>query len=667
MKIKFNLEKIIIILIFLIIGVLKIIELTHGLIKETYISGFNQTSFNNLVEFLNVNTELNYYFTPKKNTHKNNLIYLKIGNYQNKKINCQVKINLYEETNNNNLNWLSGSSQDCKKINDNQFNKFILRNDVDLLKTKKYLLKINIDGSKKDNLAFYYLSKNIPNNNFFLTTKDNLQNKYLNGELTLYIGKKTSNDNIFLYSVISFLLFVNLIFIYLITTKLLTKKTFPKLIFLFLIGFIWLIIIPPFHGSDEHEHFTRIAELASFHISSARYNNHFTDYYEGYKNLIDNTLWKEDFLTRNIFLETINSFNINLGKKTQIGFTLASYYNPISHLHLAIIMKILEILKLKPILIFYLLRLTNLLLFLFLIYLTIRICPKLKKFIFLLATFPGIISQAAVISTDSIITASIIYCFFYVLTTKNRKSLIEKFFLIFSLVYISYTKYVYSIIAVITLIKLFVDSNKKLLIKIFFILSVIFMIFFINILWLKYINYDPTKKDIRFNNINPQKQIANIKKDLLYYLVLYNNNSINNLMHRLEMGAFSLSNNYRQITTDIYLSSIAIFIFFLLISLRYAFYIENKKFNFFYISLFVICSYLINVTLTLTFNITYQILKAPPDRYYAFYLLLPISLGFIFKKFYKLNFNLDLIAITVFINILNLIISFNLFLPLWFN
>lgn len=663
MRIRFNLEKIII-LIFLILTVLKLVETNRKLIKETYIPGFNQTSFNNLIEFLNLNKELNYYFTPEKNSYKNNLIYLKIGTYQNKKINCQIKINLYEETNNN-INWLSGSIDDCKKINDNQFNNFILKNEVDLLKTKKYLLKINIDGSKKDNLAFYYLNKDSNHNKLFITTKDNLQKNYLNGELTLFIGKKTLSGKSFLYSLISLFIFVSLVFIYIITVKLLKKKTYPKLIFLFLIGLIWLIIIPPFHGSDEHEHFTRIAEISSFHISSARYNSQFSDYYEGYKNLIDNTLWKADFLTRNIFFETMSSFSINLGKKTQTGFTLAAAYNPFSHLHLTIIMKILEILKFKPILIFYLLRLVNLLLFLSLIYLSIKIYPKLKEFIFLLATFPAVISQAAVISTDSIITASIIYSFFYVLTTKKRKSSFEKFFLFFSLVYISFTKYVYSIITLITIIKLFIDSNKKSLLKILSTLSVVFIIFVINILWLKYINYNPENKDIRFENTNPQEQITKIKKNPLYYFTLYNNYSLNNLISKLEMGAFTLSNNYRQITSDIYLSSIAIFIFFL-ISLQYAFNIENSKFNLLYIVFFVFSSYLITVILTLIFSISYQNLFTS-NRYYGFYLLLPISLGFIFKKFYKLNFNLDLITITLFINILNLIISFNLFLPLWFN
>lgn len=664
MKIWTNLEKFIIILVFIIIGTLKLIEINNRLIKEKHIPIYSQTFFNRLIEFLNTDTELNHYFIPKKEG-KVDSIYLKIGTYQNKHLSCQVKVNLYELGNKNNLQFLTNSSLNCKEINDNQFNKFILKKNVNLIKNKKYLLKINIKGNKKDYLAFYYFSKDDPQKKLFTIDKTKSQKKFLNGELAIFIEKKDITNKSFLYSMISFLLFLSLIFIYFFTNKLSSKKPLFKLVFLFLIGFLWLMIIPPFHGLDEHEHFTRVAEISSFHISSARYNNQFSDYYEGYKNLIDNTLWKADFLSENIKSETINSFDINLGKKTQTGFTLASGYNPFSHLHFAIIMRILETFKLRPIIIFYLLRFVNLVLFLSLIYLTIKIIPKFENFIFLLATFPGIISQATIISTDSIITASIIYCFFFVLSGKKKHSLIEKLFLLFSLFYISFTKYVYSIIGIITVIVLIISSRKKSILKFAYILAAISLIFFINIYWLKYINYNPKNKDIRFENTNPQKQIIDIKKNPINYFATYNNYSLNNLIGRIEMSFFSLSNNYRQITTDIYLSNIAVIIF-ILISLNYALKIKNSKLNFFYVVLFIFSSYLIAVFLNLIFNISYQTL-AVPNRYFGFYGLIPISLGYLFKKFYRIQVNFDLTSTVIFINILNLIITFNLFLPLWFN
>lgn len=185
----------------------------------------------------------------------------------------------------------------------------------------------------------------------------------------------------------------------------------PQIIFL-IIGLIYglsfLLVTPPFQVGDEGEHFDKSLYLSEGHIIPEKLGNK-VGYYvpesadnlklKSYTALKD----KHEKIKMNNILSLIHQpLNDSVTAFTSVVSTTAIItYSPIPYLASAFAIKIGEILNFSPIILLYVGRLANLLVWLFLIYLAIKITPVHKWVLLMLSLMPMTIFQGASLSADS--------------------------------------------------------------------------------------------------------------------------------------------------------------------------------------------------------------------------------------------------------------------------
>ncbi|AFC27527.1 hypothetical protein PM3016_560 [Paenibacillus mucilaginosus 3016] len=240
------------------------------------------------------------------------------------------------------------------------------------------------------------------------------------------------------------------------TAKNLVERMKPHHIFLiasFVFGSAWLVLVPPFQAADEFFHFYRSYEISEGNFVSQKLKGQVGNYLP--KSIKDfEVAIGAHTITRNYQ----NKEDINNIKKASmiypsverefINFSAASVYHPIVYLPQAIGIKLGRGFNLSLLSMFYLGRLMNLIVYICITYLAIRLLPKLKYGLLLLAVMPMTINQAASLSADALTNAILFLFIAYImyLTFDNRVQYISKkqfFLLLFVVIIVAASKNAY--------------------------------------------------------------------------------------------------------------------------------------------------------------------------------------------------------------------------------
>ena len=247
------------------------------------------------------------------------------------------------------------------------------------------------------------------------------------------VDKVLINDNITYLPTIKFsfvqltIIFIILLTIYILYKlyKLLQQKEISikkEKIFLVLasiVGIALIIFNVPQIRYDEHAHFWKAYEISSGHIVSRPSN--------GLPKSVVELFRKEDgsYPNRDFNYETIKdkiNDELNEEDKEEISVGATGPLTPISYIPQVIGVTIGRLLDLSPLLILYLGRLTNLIFYIALIYLAIKIMPseKWKAIIMIIALFPMSMDIAATVSPDAVIISSSILAISYAMKLKFK-------------------------------------------------------------------------------------------------------------------------------------------------------------------------------------------------------------------------------------------------------
>lgn len=185
----------------------------------------------------------------------------------------------------------------------------------------------------------------------------------------------------------------------------------PQTVFLIiglLYGVVFLLITPPFQVGDEGEHFDKSLYLSEGQVIPEKLDN-YSGYYvpeSAYNLKLKFYIAIKDKREKQKIDDIISLLNQPLNGNSKvftstISATAIITYFPIPYLASAFVITIGKILNLSPLLLMYLGRLANLFVWLFFIYLAIRIIPVHKWVLLTLSLMPMAIFQGASLSADS--------------------------------------------------------------------------------------------------------------------------------------------------------------------------------------------------------------------------------------------------------------------------
>lgn len=178
-------------------------------------------------------------------------------------------------------------------------------------------------------------------------------------------------------------------------------------------GLIYSIITPPFQSVDENYHFYRSYAITEGQIIATKQNNHTGSYLpksiseleEKFSYLI------KDITKKTSFKEIAQASKIENSKdKVFTSYSNTALYSPIAYIPQSIGIVIGKILHTNPLIMLYISRIFNLILYCILGYYAIKSIPFLKIATFLILLSPMNISLAASCSTDvTLIGTSILF------------------------------------------------------------------------------------------------------------------------------------------------------------------------------------------------------------------------------------------------------------------
>ena len=190
-------------------------------------------------------------------------------------------------------------------------------------------------------------------------------------------------------------------------------------------GIILLLVNPPFQAPDEPEHMFKM-----YGYTEMSYNFKIKDgwsgqilpvsfaklykYYDEYRFTMGKTSLYQTNLASQIKLDKNN--------KTFLRYNVPAY-TPLSYFPSFIVIWVLKILNVTPVMMMYILRFCSLLTYMALCYTALRIIPCKKLLLFLLATLPLNISQAAAVSTDGLVFGTVFIFLAYTLKLKFDNSI----------------------------------------------------------------------------------------------------------------------------------------------------------------------------------------------------------------------------------------------------
>ena len=183
------------------------------------------------------------------------------------------------------------------------------------------------------------------------------------------------------------------------------------------IGVALVFVNAPQIRYDEHAHFWRAYETASGNIISRTTNE--------LPNSVTDLFMREDnsYPNKEINYETIQEkigAELNEDEKTPFAVGATGSLTPISYIPQVIGVFIGRVLQLSPMIILYLGRLTNLLAYIALVFMAIKIMPseKWKLIIMMIALFPMSMNLAATVSPDTVILGTTLLAISYAMHLK---------------------------------------------------------------------------------------------------------------------------------------------------------------------------------------------------------------------------------------------------------
>ena len=185
----------------------------------------------------------------------------------------------------------------------------------------------------------------------------------------------------------------------------------PKIEKIFLIitlifGFIFVFVNPPFQFPDEPEHLFKMYGFTNgvlkYQVLDGNRGLYLPKSFVKLKNLYANLPFNYFSSTNLSFLKRASE--IELEKENKVFYTHASTsYLPISYFPTVLWLKILLILKAPPLVLLYLLRLSELFLYTGLMWFAIRLTPVKKELFALLGMLPMAIYMGCAVNTDPLV------------------------------------------------------------------------------------------------------------------------------------------------------------------------------------------------------------------------------------------------------------------------
>ena len=486
-------------------------------------------------------------------------VFIKLATYANNNINCKVSLKLISDA-----AILRESSKECSDIIDNQFNSFNI-DQLELKDKQDLVLRVENTGDQSNSIAVYYITQS-QGSLINIESSDDKQ-ETIDGALSVVMGRVESRPppaKLFIIITVLFILFSTTIYTILANRNIEDKRKWVLVIFLIGLGYVFLV--PPFNFSDEHEHFTRILQLSEINIHAISARPFQTDL--EFVSVMNNTLWSDDHLSGGVLSETVSElYNTDdvahhRSDERVEARSLAGAYFPSTHLPQAIFLAFLRLFQIPTLMYVYLLRVFTLILFLSLGLISMWMAPKYLNFWIGVMLLPSVISQAAAISIDSFAIGLVMISVAGILTKK--KSMPLSIGLIISLTLLSFTKFIFFPISLLSFYQYFCKPKPRVIkIALLFLFSVVFIL--TSFVWLKN-SSDDFSTDPRFPMSNPKTQLINSVRDPINTTTIFLSSIFQDPIYTIENATGSIWTNYKQPNVNILLISHSILFLLLLMS-----------------------------------------------------------------------------------------------------
>ena len=274
-------------------------------------------------------------------------------------------------------------------------------------KDREYEIVITYENESSSNPVLYNTEKTYENGT--LTINEEKQPGTLSFEIYYYSRYATI---IFTVAIIAITI-ISILALYLLMFK---NIKFEKLFVctVLILGLAYVFVIPMYRGHDEHAHFFKAYEISTGVFNTPIINEHsittipsafFDVLHEDY-----NT--EERYINATYYDDVIRSAGVEVDEENTItvGGEYMAVYSPLPYIPQALTIRIMSLFTDNLLIIFYMTRIVNLLVSVFLLYLTIKIIPFGKNIIFFIAIIPTTLSQIASVSPDALtITSSILF------------------------------------------------------------------------------------------------------------------------------------------------------------------------------------------------------------------------------------------------------------------
>lgn len=274
-------------------------------------------------------------------------------------------------------------------------------------KDREYEIVITYENGSSSNPVLYNTEKTYENGT--LTINEEEQPGTLSFEIYYYSRYATI---IFTVAIIAITI-ISILALYLLMFK---NIKFEKLFVctVLVLGLAYVFVIPMYRGHDEHAHFFKAYEISTGVFNTPIINEHsittipsafFDVLHEDY-----NT--EERYINATYYDDVIRSAGVEVDEENTItvGGEYMAVYSPLPYIPQALTIRIMSLFTDNLLIIFYMTRIVNLLVSVFLLYLAIKIIPFGKNIIFFIAIIPTTLSQIASVSPDALtITSSILF------------------------------------------------------------------------------------------------------------------------------------------------------------------------------------------------------------------------------------------------------------------
>lgn len=274
-------------------------------------------------------------------------------------------------------------------------------------KDREYEIVITYENGSSSNPVLYNTEKTYENGT--LTINEEEQPGTLSFEIYYYSRYATI---IFTVAIIAITI-ISILALYLLMFK---NIKFEKLFVctVLVLGLAYVFVIPMYRGHDEHAHFFKAYEISTGVFNTPIINEHsittipsafFDVLHEDY-----NT--EERYINATYYDDVIRSAGVEVDEENTItvGGEYMAVYSPLPYIPQALTIRLMSLFTDNLLIIFYMTRIVNLLVSVFLLYLAIKIVPFGKNIIFFIAIIPTTLSQIASVSPDALtITSSILF------------------------------------------------------------------------------------------------------------------------------------------------------------------------------------------------------------------------------------------------------------------